>query len=159
MKADPALPRYQEKVARERQRIQQYMLTVSMDERKAFSQTRTTRRIVFDKHTELLAWDVTSRKVLYRLDVLRGSFDFREGVTASLVILSPDGIVTRTLNVGRDPVYLGGDVFVSVDSVEPFVYGESGNASVRLIVYSGAGPKGLWAEGTVVGTEEERNYK
>lgn len=158
MKADPALPRYQGRVALEKKRIEQYMLSVSMDEQKAWKQTNTTRRFLVGANTELLAWNFTDRKVLYGIEILRGNFSFKSGPMVTVVKTFPDfGVVTHALEVGSDPVHLGGDVFVSLDAVEPFVRGEDGKHCASLLVYSGAGPKGVWKAGTAIGTKEEFN--
>ncbi len=160
MSADKALLSYRERVAQERQRIKDFMQCQDGNVVEAWGKTRITRRFALGSTSQLHAWSSAGRKgVLYSITALEAQFDFKQGVTATVVLTKPDlEIVTRSLKVGRDPVHLGEDVFLAVDSVEPFVPTEDGQTCIRLIAYSGAGPEGVWPLGTVVGTKEEFNF-
>ena len=158
MTAEKALLGYRERVVQEKQRIEQHMQGVSKAEQLAWSKTRTTRRHLVGNSERLLAKRVNTLTFLYSLSVLRGSFDFSGGFTATVVRTTPDTeVVTQSFEVGRLPVHIGDDVFISVDHVEPFVGGGEDGAKVRLLTYSGAGLDGSWPDGTVIGTEAEFN--
>lgn len=149
---------YRERVWHERWRIKQHMLSLSASEQQAWSKTRTTRRLTIGNTNPLVVWSPSCKEPLYTLAILQCRFDFKVGLIATLAKLDRYLNVIQSFEVDRNPVHLGDDVFIALDTVEPFE-DDCGEVAIRLLAFSGAGPKGYWAEGTVVGTEQEFNLK
>ena len=159
MKPESAPLSYQGRVAQEKRRIESHMQAAAASLRSSWNLTRTTRRFAFDRDTEVIVWRNTNAgEHKLTISVSYADFTFRDGFTARVKLDETIyGVPYKTISVSRYPVEILEGLFVSLDSVEPFVQVGDGTMHLCLLFYCGASPEGKWPDGWIAGTKEEFN--
>lgn len=146
---------YQERVAQEKRRIAQEMLSSSAETHAQWEKRRVTRRLKLDSSGVLVVWNVSSLKPEYAISLQGVQFHPGSGLKASVAKITPDtGVVLELKEIQFNPVHFGKGCFVAIDGADALGFSED-RGSLNILTFSQAGVDGEWEEGFAIGTEQE----